>query len=187
MKLSLDHIDALVFDFDGVLKDNTVFLNEDGKEWVRCNRGDGLAFNDLEKLGVKSYIISSETNKVVLARANKLNVPALCGISNKVVVARANKLNIPALIGITNKVEELQKLCASEGLDLSRVFYIGNDLNDFQAMKICGFSACPADSHPKIKEIATFKLNTNGGMGIVREILEDLLKQDIMTTVFRDI
>ena len=167
MKLSINDIDALVFDFDGVLTDNTVFVNEDGKEWVRCNRGDGLAFNDLEKLGVKSYIISSETNKVVLARANKLNVPALCGISNK--------------------VEALQDLSVREGLDLSRVFYIGNDLNDFQAMKICGFSACPADSHPKIKEIATFKLNTNGGMGIVREILEDLLKQDIMTTVFRDI
>ena len=53
MKLSLDDIDALVFDFDGVLTDNTVFLNEDGKEWVRCNRGDGLAFSELEKLGVK--------------------------------------------------------------------------------------------------------------------------------------
>ena len=167
MKISLDHIDALVFDFDGVLTDNTVFVNEDGKEWVRCNRGDGLAFKYLAKLGVKSYIISSETNRVVLARANKLNVPALYGISNK--------------------VEALQDLSVREGLDLSRVFYTGNDLNDFQAMKICGFSACPADSHPKIKEIATFKLNTNGGMGIVREILEDLLKQDIMTIVFRDI
>ena len=167
MKLSLDQLDALVFDFDGVLTDNTVFVNEDGKEWVRCNRGDGLAFNDLEKLGVKSYIISSETNKVVLARANKLNVPALYGVANK--------------------VDALQELSAREGLALSRIFYIGNDLNDFQAMQICGFSACPADSHPKIKEIATFKLNTNGGMGIVREILEDLLKQDIMTIVFRDI
>ena len=166
MKISLDHIDALVFDFDGVLTDNTVFVNEDGKEWVRCNRGDGLAFKYLAKLGVKSYIISSETNRVVLARANQLNVPALYGISNK--------------------VEALQDLSVREGLDLSRVFYIGNDLNDFQAMKICGFSACPADSHPKIKEIATFKLNTNGGMGIVREILEDLLKQDIMTVVVEE-
>ena len=91
------------------------------------------------------------------------------------------------MCGISNKVEALQDLSVREGLDLSRVLYIGNDLNDFQAMKICGFSACPADSHPKIKEIATFKLNTNGGMGIVREILEDLLKQDIMTMVFRDI
>ena len=167
MNFSLDHIDALVFDFDGVLTDNTVFLNEDGKEWVRCNRGDGLAFNELNKLGIKSYILTSEINKVVSARANKLNIPALTGVANK--------------------VEALQDLSVKEGLDLSRVFYIGNDLNDFQAMKMCGLSACPADSHPKIKEIATFKLNTNGGMGIVREILEDLLKQDIMTMVFRDI
>ena len=166
MKLSINDIDALVFDFDGVLTDNTVFLNEEGKEWVRCNRGDGLAFNELEKLGVKSYILSAEKNKIVSARANKLN--------------------IPALYGVANKVDALQELSAREGLDLSRIFYIGNDLNDFQAMQICGFSACPADSHPKIKEIATFKLNTNGGMGIVREILEDLLKQDIMSILFEE-
>ena len=162
MKLSLDQIDALVFDFDGVLTDNTVFLSEDGKESVRCNRGDGLAFNELNKLGVKSYILTSEINKVVSARANKLNIPALTGVANK--------------------VEALQDLSVKEGLDLSRVFYIGNDLNDFQAMKMCGLSACPADSHPKIKEIATFKLNTNGGMGIVRELLEEILNMYSLIT-----
>jgi YrbI family 3-deoxy-D-manno-octulosonate 8-phosphate phosphatase len=164
MKLSLDQIDALIFDFDGVLTDNTVFLNEDGKEWVRCNRGDGLAFNELNKLRVKSYILTSEINKVVSARANKLN--------------------IPALIGVTNKVDALQKLSAEEGLDLSRVFYIGNDLNDFQAMLICGYSACPIDSHPRIKDIATFQLKKKGGSGIVRELLEEIFKVDIVESLY---
>ena len=164
MSLSLDQIDALIFDFDGVLTDNTVFLNEDGKEWVRCNRGDGLAFNELNKLRVKSYILTSEINKVVSARANKLN--------------------IPALIGVTNKVDALQKLSAEEGLDLSRVFYIGNDLNDFQAMKMCGLSACPADSHQKIKDIATFELKKKGGSGVVRELLEEILKVDIIESLY---
>ena len=69
---------------------------------------------------------------------------------------------------------------------LKRILYIGNDVNDFNAMINCGYSACPADSHPKIKEIATYNLNTNGGMGIVREILEDLLKQDIMSILFEE-
>ena len=164
MKLSINDIDALVFDFDGVLTDNTVFLNEEGKEWVRCNRGDGLAFNELEKLGVKSYILSAEKNKIVLARANKLN--------------------IPALYGVANKVGALQELSAREGLDLSRILYIGNDLNDFQAMQICGFSACPADSHPKIKEIVTFRLKKKGGSGIVRELLEEILNVDVIEILY---
>jgi len=164
MKLSLDQIDALVFDFDGVLTDNTVFLDEDGREWVRCNRSDGLAFNELQKLGVKSYIISSEKNKIVSARASKLNIPALYGVSNK--------------------ADALQGLCFREDLDLSRVFYIGNDLNDLEVMKLAGFSACPADSHPKIKEIATFKLKKNGGSGVVRELLEEILKVDIVKILY---
>ncbi|SVB92082.1 uncharacterized protein METZ01_LOCUS244936 [marine metagenome] len=164
MKLSLDQIDALVFDFDGVLTDNTVFLDEDGREWVRCNRGDGLAFNELQKLGVKSYIISAEKNKIVSARASKLNIPALYGVSNK--------------------VDALQGLCIREGLNVSRVFYIGNDLNDLEAMKLSGFSACPADSHPKIKETATFKLNNNGGSGVVRELLEEILNVDVVKILY---
>jgi len=164
MKLSLDQIDALVFDFDGVLTDNTVFLDEDGREWVRCNRGDGLAFNELQELGVKSYIISAEKNKIVAARASKLNIPALYGVSNK--------------------VDALQGLCIRENLDLSRVFYIGNDLNDLEAMKLSGFSACPADSHPKIKETATFKLKKNGGSGVVRELLEEILNVDVVKILY---
>ncbi len=164
MKLSLDQIDALVFDFDGVLTDNTVFLDEDGREWVRCNRSDGLAFNELQKLGVKSYIISAEKNKIVSARASKLNIPALYGVSNK--------------------VDALQELCIREGLNVSRVFYIGNDLNDLEAMKLSGFSACPADSHPKIKETATFKLNNNGGSGVVRELLEEILNVDVVKILY---
>ena len=95
-----------------------------------------------------------------------------------------NKLNIPALTGVTNKVDALQKLSAEEGLDLSRVFYIGNDLNDFQAMLICGYSACPIDSHPRIKDIATFQLKKRGGSGIVRELLEEILKVDIVESLY---
>jgi 3-deoxy-D-manno-octulosonate 8-phosphate phosphatase (KDO 8-P phosphatase) len=43
MKISLDDIDAFVFDFDGVLTNNLVHLSQDGKEWVSCSRADGLA------------------------------------------------------------------------------------------------------------------------------------------------
>jgi 3-deoxy-D-manno-octulosonate 8-phosphate phosphatase KdsC-like HAD superfamily phosphatase len=48
--ISLDNIDAFVFDFDGVLTNNLVHLNQDGNEWVSCSRADGLAFDVLRKL-----------------------------------------------------------------------------------------------------------------------------------------
>ena len=166
MKLTLDKIDAIVFDFDGVLTDNHVYLNDEGQEWVKCNRSDGLGFNALAKLKKPTYILSSEKNKVVSARGKKLNIPVIQNISNK--------------------FKALEDLAVSKNFSLQRILYIGNDVNDFNAMINCGYSACPADSHPKIKEVATFNLNTNGGMGIVREILEDLLKQDIMTILFEE-
>ena len=129
--LRIENIDALVLDFDGVLTNNLVHLDQDGKEWVSCNRADGLAFDVLRKLEKPSYILSTETNLVVSARAKKLKIQALQGINNKAAA--------------------LLTLSESKGYDLSRILYVGNDLNDLHVMKICGYSACPIDSHIKIK------------------------------------
>lgn len=159
MRFSIDCIDALIFDFDGVLTDNSVFINEKGEESVKCNRGDGLAFEELKKLGLKSYIVSAEKNKVV--------------------AHRGKKLNIPVTHGVTDKVQAINELAESEDLDLKRILYIGNDLNDLRAMKCCGFSACPSDSHPSIKEASTFVLKKTGGSGIVREIIDDIFKIEV--------
>jgi 3-deoxy-D-manno-octulosonate 8-phosphate phosphatase (KDO 8-P phosphatase) len=164
MKISLDNIDAFVFDFDGVLTNNLVHLNQDGKEWVSCSRADGLAFDVLRRLQKPAYILSTEENPVV--------------------AARAKKLNIQALQGVKNKADVLSSLSESKGYDLSRILYVGNDLNDFHAMRICGFSACPKDSHPKIKHISNICLNTNGGNGVVRELLEDVLGLDFIKILY---
>ena len=68
LKISLEGIDALIFDFDGVLTNNLVHLDQEGKEWVSCSRADGLAFDVLRKLEKPAYIISTEENPVVTAR-----------------------------------------------------------------------------------------------------------------------
>ena len=164
--ISIDDIDALIFDFDGVLTDNLVHLNQDGKEWVSCNRSDGLAFDVLRKLNKPTYIVSSEKNLVVTARAEKLNIPVFQGVKDKITV--------------------IQTLEKDYGYSVDRLLYIGNDLNDFMAMKICGYSACPADSHHIIKELSDIVLNTKGGAGIVRELLEDILKINFIEILYME-
>tara|TARA_B100000787_G_C16180879_1_gene291749 strand:+ start:689 stop:1189 length:501 start_codon:yes stop_codon:yes gene_type:complete len=161
----LDNVDVLVFDFDGVLTNNFVYLDQNGLESVKCSRADGLAFDVLRKLQKPTYILSTEKNQVVTARAKKLRVPVLQGVSNK--------------------SEALKELIEKEGFDLQNILYVGNDLNDYQAMKLCGFSACPADSHPKIKEIADIVLKTSGGNGIVRELLEEVLNIDFIKILYK--
>ena len=162
--ISLDNIDAFVFDFDGVLTNNLVHLNQDGNEWVSCSRADGLAFDVLHELGKPSYILSTEKNPVV--------------------TARANKLKITALQGIQNKAEGIKELVDRKGFNLQNILYVGNDLNDYKAMQLCGYTACPSDSHEMIKSIATIVLKTEGGNGVVRELLEDVLQIDFIKTLF---
>jgi 3-deoxy-D-manno-octulosonate 8-phosphate phosphatase (KDO 8-P phosphatase) len=163
--MNLKEIDAIIFDFDGVLTDNKVLLDEDGKEWVTCHRGDGLAFDVFKKLKLAVYILSTEKNSVVTARGKKLQVPVLQGVSDK--------------------VDALTLLSQDIVLDLSRTLYVGNDLNDLGAIKLCGYSACPADSHNKIKKIVSVVLKSDGGQGVARELLENILNVNIEEILYK--
>jgi len=162
--MKLDDIDIIIFDFDGVLTDNYVHLDQKGNEIVVCSRADGLAFDALRKLNQSVYILSTEKNKVVTARAKKLKVPVIQGVKDKSTA--------------------IKDLAVTEGFKLNRVLYLGNDLNDFYAMKLCGFSACPSDSHRKIIEISDVELKTAGGKGVVRELLEDVLELDLLKILY---
>mgnify|MGYP006410431563 FL=1 len=163
--MTLDDIDAFVFDFDGVLTNNLVKIDENGKESVSCSRADGLAFDVLRKLNKPAYILSTEKNLVVKARAKKLK--------------------IPAIQGVTDKVEAIKKLAADNNYSLKNILYVGNDLNDYLVMQLCGYSACPADSHSKIKSVSSIILSTNGGDGIVRELLEEVLNLDFIKILYQ--
>ena len=165
MNISINDIEAFVFDFDGVLTNNLVQIDENGKESVSCSRADGLAFDVLRKLNKPVYILSTEKNIVVKARAKKLNIPAIQGVADK--------------------VEAIKKLAADNSYSLKNILYVGNDLNDYLVMQLCGYSVCPADSHTKIKSVSSIILSTNGGDGIVRELLEEVLNLDFIKILYQ--
>ena len=158
--IKLQDLDAIVFDFDGVMTDDHVYISEEGKESVKCFRGDGLAIDVLRNLGARLFIISTETNKVVKQRAKKLKIPVIHGVNNK--------------------KQTLIDLSTKEEINLDQVLYLGNDLNDYEVMQICGYSACPSNSHHKIKDISRHVLKRNGGSGAIRELVEDILEIDIL-------
>ena len=162
--LNINDVDTIVFDFDGVLTNNSVYLNDSGQEWVKCSRSDGLAFDVLHKLKKSVFILSTEKNKVVSVRAKKLKVEVIQSIDNK----------LDAINLITNK----------GNTSLDRVLYIGNDLNDFNIMSLCGYTACPSDSHLSIQNISQFVLNARGGDGVAREIVEDVFCLNILEILY---
>ena len=83
LKEKLSKVKLAIFDFDGVFTNNKVLVSENGVESVICCRSDGIGLSRLNKLGIKSYVISSETNAVVKVRCKKLKIPVIQGVENK--------------------------------------------------------------------------------------------------------
>lgn len=142
----------ICYDFDGVMTDNRVYLREDGLESVTVNRGDGLAVAALKKLGVPQLILSTEKNRVV--------------------AARADKLKIPVLHGIDDKDTALAAYAKDNGLALANTVYIGNDTNDLAAMRLVGYPVAPADAHASVRALAVLVTAARGGEGVVREFYD---------------
>ncbi len=151
-----NNIKLIVYDFDGVMTDNKVYLDQKGNEMVQVHRGDGLGVSEIKKLGIEQVIISTEKNPVVSARASKLAIFCLQGQENKKVA--------------------LKDYCEKNDIDLKHVIYVGNDINDLEAMDLVGVTFCPVDAHESIKAISDYILETKGGHGVVRELLDFIIK-----------
>ncbi|MBF0295830.1 MAG: HAD hydrolase family protein [Magnetococcales bacterium] len=148
-------VDAVVFDFDGVLTDNRVLVRQDGIESVTCSRGDGMGFGLLRKAGIPVFIMSTETNPVVSARAAKLKVPVMQAVEDKGSAVR--------------------ELCEREGFAPERILFVGNDINDLPAFRVVGYPVAVGDAMPVVKQAAWRVLRTPGGAGVVRELMQDVL------------
>src|SRR5262245_62927129 len=78
-----DDVRLVVFDFDGVMTDNRVWVSEHGEEWVACNRSDGLGLESLRRLSIDAFVLSTEKNAVVGMRCAKLGLPYEQGVADK--------------------------------------------------------------------------------------------------------
>ncbi|TSC98578.1 MAG: N-acylneuraminate cytidylyltransferase [Candidatus Peregrinibacteria bacterium Greene1014_49] len=148
-------IDLIVFDFDGVMTDNTVLTRANGHESVRCNRGDGLGIASLRRAGIPMIVLSTEEHPVVAARCKKLKLPCFQGLQDKAAF--------------------LKKYTKKEKIDLKRTAYLGNDVNDLSCLEIVGLPVVTADAHPDVMHAAHVVLSTSGGKGAVREFADKML------------
>jgi YrbI family 3-deoxy-D-manno-octulosonate 8-phosphate phosphatase len=159
-------IHTIVFDFDGVFTDNKVWVDQNGVESVRCDRGDGLGF-DLLRAFIK-------------ANNWALNYFILSKEKNPVVSARAEKLQIGCVQSTPNKADYLANYLHENNLNAEGLVYLGNDLNDLAAMRIAGFSVAPIDAHAVILDQVDLILPQRGGDGFVRAFIESLIGLDVI-------
>jgi len=152
LSLSKSQLELIVYDFDGVMTDNRVIVSEDGTESVSCNRSDGLGVEIIrDKMDIPQMILSKEKNHVVRKRAEKLKIEIMHGVDDKKSV--------------------LENYCIKNNINLKNVLYIGNDINDVEVMKAVGYALCPADSYDEAKDAADMVMKTEGGKGVIRELI----------------
>ncbi len=153
----LKKIKILAMDVDGTLTNGKVFYSKNGEELKIFSIRDGMGIELLRKAGIEPMIITSESSEIVTARARKLKIEYI-------------------LLGSRNKKKDLEDFVNQKGIELENIAYIGDDINDIQAMKISGVSACPKDSNEFVLEIVNYICNSDGGNGAVREFIELILK-----------
>lgn len=152
----LSKVCCLVLDFDGVLTDNRVLVDQEGREAVWCSRADSWGIAMLKEAGVEVVVLSTETNPVV--------------------AARCQKLKIDCIQGCDNKLKALQDFINQRLLKMEKIAYVGNDVNDLEAMTLVGVPIAVADSDPAVKVLSRFVTTRPGGKGAVREVADWLLQ-----------
>jgi len=153
----LKKIKALAFDVDGVLSAETIQTNDEGLLMRSVNTKDGYALR--------------------LAVNNGLHVAIITGAREEAIRRRYEGLCIKDIfLGSSVKTEKLRQLLDKYQLSLDEVLYMGDDIPDYEVMKMVGLPCCPADAAPEIREISRYVSHRNGGYGCVRDVVEQVLK-----------
>jgi 3-deoxy-D-manno-octulosonate 8-phosphate phosphatase (KDO 8-P phosphatase) len=156
-KTKLKEIDTLVFDVDGVFTDNTLYIMEGQEPMRKMNVKDGYAIQLAVKKGYRIAIITGGRSEAVAARFKGLGV-------NDVYLNSHDKLKV------------FKDFCKTHNVNPTNVLYMGDDIPDIPVMMNVGLACCPQDASEGVKAISSYISPVKGGLGCVREVLEQLLR-----------
>lgn len=153
----LTRLRALFFDVDGVLSDSTIPQGADGEPQRTVNVKDGYALRMAQMSGLHVAIISGARVEAIRRRYE------LLGIAD-------------VFLSCSVKTLTYEQLKQRYGLADDEVLYMGDDIPDYELMRLVGCPVCPADAAPEIRDIAVYVSHANGGHGCVRDVVEQVLK-----------
>ena len=156
-KEDLVSIKAFVFDIDGVLSLQTISLNAFGVPNRTVNLRDGYALQLAVKKGYLIGIISGSNSKEYQKRLK------LLGVSNIYLNSRS-------------KLEHYINFKNRFSLNDSEILFMGDDIPDFEVMKVAGVPVCPSDADSEIKQVSSYVSDKKGGEGCVRDVIEQVLR-----------
>ena len=147
----------LILDVDGTFTDGGVYYDDNNNETKKFCTKDGTG--------------------IVIARAAGIKLIVLTGRNCTATTRRMQELHIDEIIqGVHDKAEWIQHWMDENNVSSETVGYIGDDINDLGAMRLCKWIGCPADAATEVKEIANYVSTIAGGHGAVRDCIEKILR-----------
>jgi 3-deoxy-D-manno-octulosonate 8-phosphate phosphatase (KDO 8-P phosphatase) len=156
-KALLKKVTTFIFDYDGVMTNGVIVLNNDGEPLRTANVKDGYALQLANKLGYNIAVISGGYSPSMHTRFKALNIDDV-------------------FLGVSDKLEVFNQFITNKNLDPSEIVYMGDDIPDYHVMKAVGVPVCPSDASDEIKKISLYISHFGGGEGCVRDIIEQVLK-----------
>ncbi len=133
-----------------------MYYSENGDELKKFNTKDGMGLRLLRENGIITGIITGEDRRLNQKRAEKLNVDEI-------------------FQNVKDKVAVIKQLCDKYHILPENVAYVGDDINDTEAIRYVGYGCCVNDAHSTVKKYADYVTEKNGGHGAVREIIDMIL------------
>lgn len=153
----LKKIKTIVFDVDGVLSRQTITLSSTGEPLRTVNIKDGYAIQLAQKVGLRIVILTGGKTEAIRKRYEGLGVEDI-------------------YMGCTVKIKTYDEFLAKYQIADEEVIYVGDDIPDFEVMNRCGCPCCPADACSDIKKISRYVSSFNGGDGVGRDVVEQVLR-----------
>lgn len=152
----MSKIKLLVMDVDGTLTDGKIYMGNNGEVMKAFDVKDGCGIKDiLPSLGIIPVIITGRVSQIVENRAKEIGITELHQ-------------------GVRDKLAVLKEVAEKYDATPDEIAYIGDDINDLECIKYCGFTACPADAVEEVKKLCQFISKLQAGHGAVRDIIERL-------------
>lgn len=155
-----NNIKLIVLDVDGVLTDGKLLIGSNGNEYKNFNVKDGMGISLAKHVGIEFAIITGRQSESVRIRAKELGIEHL-------------------FQGISDKLEVLNDLIKELKISKAEVCYMGDDLNDLPIIREVGLSYAPSDAIDYVKSTVTKVTTAYGGNGAVREMIENILKEQL--------
>lgn len=150
-------IKMVITDFDGVITDNCVYINEDFTTTRKLNFKDVMAFSILKKNNYEIAIISGEANSAIETLAQKFDIKEI-----------HQKIRI--------KIDVLKQIIEKYNLSPEEYLYIGDDINDIECLEFAKYKITVPHAVEKVKEIKDIQITeNNAGNGAFREVVDCLV------------